>query len=1007
MSPGWISILALLGALQTTPDGGAAGPSFDREVRPLLAEHCFRCHGPDAGARKRGLRLDTAEGSRARLASGRRAIVPGDLAASELVARIRSDDPDEVMPPPSARRPLDEDERLLLERWIGAGARYEPHWAFVAPRAAPPPGVEDAGWCRDPLDRFVLARLEAAGLAPAPEADRATLLRRWSLVLTGLPPTPEETARFARDAAPDASERVVDALLASPRYGEHLATAWLDAARYADTFGYQSDWESHVWPWRDWVIAAFDANLPYDQFLREQLAGDLLPGATQEQRVATAFNRLHRMTNEGGSIDEEFRQEALADRVATYGTAMLGLTLECARCHDHKYDPVSQRDFYALTAFFGAIDEAGTYAYSTSATARPALRLASPEQRAELERRRAAVVAAEEALARTRRERAGALADWLRTSPELAVLPPVRSDPLEGTLDGPVGRATLLDGDSGPSLAEPPAFTRADPLSVVLWLRCPDRKARATVLHTSTFTIESDQQGYQLLLEDGRLAWQVVHSWPGSAAAVRTLAELPLDRWVEVAVTYDGSSRAAGLSIYLDGERAPSEVVRDHLDGPARVRSFQIGFRDRDVGFQGGGVDELRLYDRELGAAEVAALHASTPVRGDADVYFAQVDEPARAAARALRAARIAEHELVESIPELMVMEATAHPRAAYVLTRGAYDQPDRARPVAPDHALDALLAFDPAWPRDRRGLAQWTVDPRNPLTARVAVNRLWAQCFGRGLVATQENLGTQGERPADQELLDGLALDFVRSGWDVKALLRRLVLSATFRQSSQGSAAQRERDPENRLSSRGPSMRLTAEMLRDQALAASGLLVEARGGPSVKPWQPPGLWEDAGVSSAGGYVPDTGPGAHRRSLYTFRKRTAPPPELLLFDAGSRETCLARRQATNTPLQALALLNSPTFFECAQALARRVAGEVGADADTRVARAFEHLAGRAPRVAELAALRALVTSESERLAREPEDARRILGGEQADPALAALTLACSTLLASDAVVTLR
>ena len=417
----------------------------------------------------------------------------------------------------------------------------------------------------------------------------------------------------------------------------------------------------------------------------------------------------------------------------------------------------------------------------------------------------------------------------------------------------------------------------------------------------------------------------------------------------------------------------------------------------------------------------VAALHASTSPRPDAEIYFRDVDEPARSAARAVHAARKREHELLESIPELMVMEATAHPRPAFVLTRGAYDQPDPARPVAAEHALDALLPFDPAWPRDRRGLAEWTVDPRNPLTARVAVNRLWAQCFGRGLVATQENFGTQGERPSHPELLDSLAVEFVASGWDVKALLRRLVLSATFRQASPASEALRERDPENRLLARGPSVRLTAEMLRDQALAASGLLAESRGGPSVKPWQPPGLWEDAGVSTAGGYTIDTGEGAHRRSLYTYRKRTAPPPELLLFDAGSRETCLARRQATNTPLQALALLNSPTFFECAQALARLVAGEAGAErdghtddghtddetTDERLERAFLRLAGRAPRATELAALRRLVADETRRFAADPAAARSVTGTEEADPALAALTLACSTLLASDVVVMLR
>ena len=908
---------------------------FNRDVRPILADRCFRCHGPDSAARKRELRLDTQDGSRAELKDGKRAIVPGNVSASEISRRIAAEDPDVVMPPPSIHRPLSADEREILLRWIREGAEYEPHWAFVAPKAS-----------SGTIDELVRARLAATGLPQNPEADRATLRRRVALALTGLPPAQDQGESY---------ETLVDALLASPRFGEHLATGWLDAARYADTFGYQSDWETHHWPWRDWVIAAFNANMPYSEFVTEQLAGDLLPNATQEQRIATAFNRLHRLTNEGGSIDEEFRQEAIADRVGTYGTAILGLTIECARCHDHKYDPIPQRDFYTLGSFFGAIDEAGTYAYSIGATAEPALHLTTPEQRAKLAELHAAVVAAEAECARTHAERP---------------LPaPVKSYPLEGALEGVVGKATHLDGDSGPAFDDMPAFKRCDPHSLVFWMRCPDRKKRATVIHTSTFTIETDQQGYQLLLEDGRLSWQVIHFWPGSAAAIRTTDEFPLGRWVEVALTYDGSSRAAGLHVFLDGVEARTEVVRDHLDGAADVHSFQIGFRDRDLGFKDGDVDELRVYDLELNAREVAQIHApgattTSPVS-------------ATAAEKVLRDARAAEQEFLEPIPQLMVMEATAYTRPAYVLTRGAYDQPDKTRPVAPDHALDALLGFDPAWPHDRLGLARWTVDPRHPLTARVEVNRLWAQCFGRGLVSTQENFGTQGEFPANQELLDTLAAQFVREGWNVKAFLKRVVLSATYRQSSNATPAQLEKDPENRWLARGPSVRLSAEMLRDQALCASGLLAEHVGGPSVKPWQPPGLWEDAGASG-GSYTPDAGESAHRRSLYTFRKRTAPPPDMLLFDAGSREKCLARRQPTNTPLQALVLLDDPVFFECAQALAKRVEQDAGGD-DARIAHAFQLLCARPPRPAELAALREL----------------------------SSLTLVCSTILACDAAVTCR
>ncbi len=1016
----WRRLFAIAALGVGDPDRGAlAPPDFQREVLPLLADRCFRCHGPDEGARKRGLRLDTAEGARALLKSGRRAIVPGDLAASEMVRRITSEDDRRVMPPADFARPLAEGERDLLLRWIEGGADYATHWAFVAPHRAPLPAVLDAGWCRDPLDRYVLARLEADALAPAPEADRSTWLRRASLALTGLPPTLEELAAFRASTAADAFERETDRLLASSAYAERMAADWLDVARFADTFGYQSDWDCNTWPWRDWLIGAFQRDLPFDEFIVEQIAGDLLPGATRDQRLATAFNRLHRQTNEGGSIDEEFRQEHLADRVSTYATAFLGLTVECARCHDHKYDPIGQADFYRLGAFFGAIDEAGTYAYSTGAIPRPVLRLPNVEQEAELARRDAVVAEAtalyEQAVVAARsssRERIAAL-------PALLVAPPVRHEPLDGGAPGPSGSATALAGDDGPTFGDLPPFRRCDPLSVRLAVLCPDVKARATILHTSSFTIESDQQGYQLLLEEGHLAWQVLHLWPGSAAAIRTLEPFPLARFVDVVATYDGSSRGGGLRLYFDGEPVATEIVRDHLDGAATVRTLQIGHRDRDVGLAGGVVDEWMLFDRALTEIEVAELHAPGAFAASREALQAAEISPARdelavaldanvaSAFALLRAARAAQQELLESLREVMVMEASDHPRPTFVLTRGAYDQPDRSRPLAPDAAIPALLAFDPTWTHDRLGLARWTISPQNPLPARVAVNRLFALCFGRGLVDTQENFGTQGARPSHPELLDTLAVDFVESGWRVKAMLKRLVLSATFRQSSVATATQLDRDPLNRQLGRGPSIRLSAEMMRDQALLAAGLLVERLGGPSVKPWQPPGLWEEAGATGA--YQPDVGADAHRRGLYTFRKRTAPPPNLVLFDAGSREQCLARRQPTQTPLQQLVVWNDPVYFEAARALAQRVASE-GVELDGQLVRAFERLASRAPTVAELESLRSLHESQRRALLADPAAAALLLPpepGSAVDPAVAALVLCCSTLLASDAVMRVR
>ncbi len=1000
-------------ALQSPPD-------FNREVRPILSDHCYRCHGPDASTRKRGLRLDSLEGAVLELRSGKRAIVPGDIESSEAAARIMSDDPGEVMPPPEMKHALTPAQRTVILDWIRAGAEYQPHWAFAMPAASPLPAIADVSWCRDPIDAFVLAKIEHEKLSPSPEADRAALLRRVSLALTGLPPTPDETDAFLADQSPHAYEAQIDRLLSSSKYGERMASDWLDVARFADTFGYQSDWDCRVWPWRDWLINALNSNLPYDRFVRDQIAGDLQPGATREQRIATAFNRLHRQTNEGGSIDEEFRQEYVSDRTQTFGTAFLGLTVECARCHDHKYDPISQTEYYSLGAFFGSIDEAGTYSYSTPSVPSPTVRLSTPEQDAELARLADAARKAEADLLAATEASKRECAPWLERARNIVVPSPVRRFPLEGTESSPSGTATLLDGDSGPSFTDVPPFRRCDALSLVFWMKSPDRKTRATIIHTSRFTIESDQQGYQVMLKDGHLCWEIIHSWPGSAAAIQSAEDFPVARWVHVAVTYDGSSRADGMHIWLDGKPATSQIVRDHLDGPTTARTFEVGHRDRDQGFKGGALADVQVFDRDLSRLEVLELLKPGSIesvrgqpikpenaRGVQELYARTVDERSQLAAKQLREARAAYQDLLESIPELMVMEESKYPRESFVLSRGQYDQPDRTRPVRADRAIDGVLQFEPTWPRDRSGLALWTTDPRNPLTARVAVNRLWSICFGRGIVPTLENFGLQGEAPTHPELLDTLAADFVRSGWDVKAMLRRIVLSATFRQSSNADPAKLAKDPENKLLARGPVIRLSAESLRDQALAASGLLVQKIGGPSVKPWQPPGLWGDAGASSQGDYAPDTGENAHRRSLYTYRKRTAPPPNMLAFDAGSREKCLARRQSTNTPLQPLVLLNDPVFFECARALADRAQRESGDDPRKQIVRAFRLLVSRPPRDTELQALVTLYDQQVTEMTADESAVKSVLASDRPDPRRAAMVLVCSTLLATDAAVTSR
>ncbi len=1012
------------------------GPvDYNRDVRPLLSDRCYACHGPDANKREAGLRLDTPEGATAVLKSGNRAVVPGKPKESALFERIHATDPDDIMPPNKLNRPLTDAGRSILVRWIEEGAGYDKHWAFSAPQKHPAPAVKDAAWAKDDIDRFILQKLDAQNLTPNAEADRAALLRRVSFVLTGLPPSPEQLAAFVSDSATDAYEKQVDALLASPRFGERMALDWMDVARFADTFGYQSDLGCFVWPWRDWVITAFNKNLPYDQFVTWQIAGDLLPVATQEQRLATTFNRLHRQTQEGGSIEAEFRQEYVSDRVHTAGTAFLGLTMECSKCHDHKYDPLPQSSYYSLCAMFGKIDECGLYPYSLDATApEPSMRLMDAAQETEAANRRAGLTAAANALQTTLAGRAAAFEQWLASTPALS--PPVPSDhfPLDEIVEGkltnavpkaaaasmsggqltPVDGAMKFDGDTVLQLDGVKGITRHEPLTVSLRLFSPDRKERALLLHTGPgmFSQMADASGFELLLENGKLRWSCIHLWPGCAVSVETKDDFPVGKWVSVTVTYDGSSSAAGLKIYYDGKPVAAPLLRDHLNKGITTETMRLGARPRDDrGFANGLMDDIRVFRQALSPLEVAGSLDETlkaAKAGDAkalaavrEYFLTRVDEATATARQAVIAARKnLEDDYLARLPRIMVMEEAKQPRQFHVLTRGDYASPDLTKPVEPAPP-EAIMPFPPNAPKNRLGLAQWMTDAQNPLTSRVAVNRLWMQCFGNGIVTTQENFGMQGDAPSHQELLDTLAYDFAHTGWDVKRTLRRIVLSAAFRQSSVNTKEKLEKDPKNMLLSRGPSYRLSGEAIRDQALLAAGLLVEKIGGPSVKPWQPAGVWSEAGASG-GDYQPDTGEGLHRRSLYTFRKRTAPPPSMLTLDAGSREICQPRRLTTNTPLQPLIFLNDQSFFECARALAKRAVKE---QPDAAMERAFLLLTSRAPAAPELEALQALHAQQVSNYTTDKAAAKAVCGEE--NPALAALTIICSTLLTSDAAITNR
>ncbi len=1015
---------------------------FGRDVQPLLSDACYHCHGPDEKARKAELRLDTKDGI-FRTKDGITVVKPGSPSESDLADRVSSIDPDEQMPPPKANRKLKPEEIDLLKRWIAEGAKWGQPWAFTPPRAATSAPPVQGGWGHNEIDAFVAARLALEGLTLSPEADKARLLRRVALDLTGLPPSLEDLNAFLRDPSPGAYDAVVERLLASPRFGERMAADWMDIARFADTHGYQADRERAMWPWRDWAIAAFNRNMPYDQFGTWQLAGDLLPDATKEQRLATAFNRLHNQNEEGGIVGEEYRVAYVVDRVNTFGTAFLGLTFECCRCHDHKFDPISQRDYYSLFSFFQNIDEAGQISYGgfSDVMPVPTMLLSTPEQDKQLADLRQKTADAEKALAQSRAPSGAAFDDWLAHKGPAPASPqglaarftfdsfdggkvantadPSKPGHLQGSpklIAGKLGMAAELDGDNGFTFPGLGVFKRTDAFSLSLWVEPTEESPRMTVLHHSKAPVDAASRGYELLLENGHAAFGMHYIWPAASLKVVTKKQVALNDWTQVTVTYDGSSRAGGIHIYLNGEDADLEVVRDGLYKDITYVNGEpdlaIGFRFRDNGFKGGRVDDLNLFNRALTPLEASSMAGKSDLNDAwnsdpaklapsqrnslADYFGALVDANAIEASKRVRGLREEQNRLVNGIPEIMVMEELKQPKPAFILKRGAYDaHGDEVHADTPH----ALAPFPATAPRNRLGLAQWLFAPENPLAARVAVNRLWQMMFGRGLVETSDNFGSQGAPPTHPELLDWLASDFVANKWDVKATLKKIAISAAYRQSSKASPDLLARDPQNILLARGPARRLTAEMLRDQALADSGLLVEKLGGPSVKPYQPAGLWEEIAMGRPH-YDQGHGDDLHRRSLYTFWKRTVPPPVMITFDAAERNICTVRRQSTSTPLQALAMLNDVQIVEAARKIAERMLKQ-GGGLDTEIEWLFQLLADRKPSQKETAVLRQLYLEQRDLFAADPKSAEKLLafGEAKPDPTLPPLDLAAGTILA--------
>ena len=1037
----------LIVSAQTSPPAPASDVAsvsgtveFDRDVRPILSDKCYICHGPSK--QLAGLRFDREDVAKQALRDNKTAIVAGDPAHSEMVRRISL--PTAAGRMPQGGDPLSAREVAIIERWIEQGAKWQPHWSFVPPTRPAVPAVSMRSWVRNPIDAFVLARLDREGLKPMPAADRATWLRRVSLDLIGLPPTLAELDAFAADTSPNAYEKVVDRLLQSPRYGERMAFPWLEAARYADSNGYQTDGERDMWRWRDWVINAFNRNLPFDRFTIEQLAGDLLPNPTLDQKIATAFNRNHRGNSEGGIIPEEYAVEYVVDRVDTTATVFLGLTAGCARCHDHRYDPLSQKQYYELFSYFNNLPESGKARRLGNSP--PLIKAPTPDQQRQLKQLDDQLAAAARAYAALQPELTRAQQAWERSldpgtamtwapaaglvahyafdgdvkaAPTTATNTPLLltvQNGEAGFAPGVLGQAARFDGKTyfqGGDLAGFGSYGRYDDkYSLAAWIYATAKTG--TIVSKSEDVIEP--LGHGLTLHEGKVQYNNVTKWVDEGIRLQSVKELTLNEWHHVAVTYDGTRYADGVKLYVDGGEWKWDVLLDDANnqGPGKREPLRIGGGGGPENRFQGRIDDLRIYDRALSASEarmlatpssitdIARLPEKERTPGQADKirdYFLEHALPPaiKESRRRLGDAQSKRDQYYDALPTVMVMEEMPAPRASHVLKRGAYDAPgDRVSPTLPDFLLAAPGDYAP----NRLGLARWLASPSNPLLARVTVNRFWQMLFGTGLVKTVEDFGAQGEWPSHPELLDWLATDFVRSGWDVKALLKTMVTSATYRQSSKAAAELLQRDPENRLLARGPSVRLTADVVRDQALAIAGVLVNKAGGPSVKPYQPARIWRE--LNSSEDYVQSHGEDLYRRSLYTFWKRTVPPPTMANFDASSRESCVVRRSVTNTPLQALDLMNDVTFVEAARVVAQRMIEEGGATPEARIRFAFRRATARLPRPAESDVLTAALRRELDNFRARPDAAKQYvsLGEYPRDEKIEVGELAAYTTVAS-------
>ena len=1045
ISPPVHSRFALLASLLTAAGAYGAPLAYNKDIRPILSDNCFSCHGPDSASRKAGLRLDKFEEATKPNKDGATAIVPGDTSKSTLIARITTTDADDHMPPAESHKELKPAQIAALQQWVAEGAKYEAHWSFIAPVRPPVPAVDLAEWKKNPVDAFLLEGMKAAGLTPNPEADRHTLARRAALDFTGLPPEPALVEEFVNDKAPDAYEKLLDKLMALPQYGEHRARYWLDAARYADTHGIHFDNFREMWHYRQWVIESFNRNQPFDQFTIEQLAGDLLPNHTLSQQIASGFNRCNITTNEGGAIAEEYLVLYARDRTETTSQVFMGLTAGCAVCHDHKFDPLSQKDFYSLSAFFNNTTQNAMDGNIKDTP--PVIFVPRDEDRPRWNAMEAEVAASKKARDDRKGSARGDFDKWLADAKPDVFKNSVAPDGLvlRAPLDEAGGESVLVTTATGPApvtcgtgaggmdgvtaakafkvvpgktvaVPQPDGFENNKPFSYGAWIKLPaDNMSGAAFARME----EGPRfRGWDLYIQGNRPAAHVISAWQQDAVKVVAKKPMKANEWHHVFVTYDGSGKAAGLKIYLDGEPQATNAEADGLKGSIKTQQpLKFGQREATSRLDNIGLQDVRLYSRMLSPGEVSALPnaqkyggilAKAPAqRTDAekntlyDWWLPVNDQPWKDASAKVAALEQEQSAMSSRGAKTHVMAEKSGKPMAFVLQRGDYDKRrDQVEPATPA----SLPAMPADLPRNRLGLAQWLLRPEHPLTARVAVNRMWQELFGVGLVRTAGDFGISGELPSHPALLDWLAVEFREGGWDVKKFMRLVMTSAAYRQSAAVTADKFTKDPHNRWLGRGPRFRMDAEMVRDYALAASGILVRKIGGASVRPYQPDGIWEAVAMpeSDTRHYKRDTGDALYRRSMYTLWKRAAPPASMDIFNAPARETCTLRRERTNTPLQALVTLNDVQFIEAARFLAARTLKEGGATPATRLDFMGGHILCRPFAAEEISLVTASYSDLAAYYKSKPDEAKALLteGEFKSDPALDPAELAAWTMMAN-------